>query len=127
VLPHTFTVVFIPSTCIRVEIIHNIMENKSTSNKSLCSCDPRWNGSWQFHLIKKDDTAVLIDHYRTSSNYWYRAYIQTRSQIKDLSADIERLRAEVDILATRYRENNIRDLKAQVVSQSLLSSIYYGS
>ena len=53
------------------------------------TCDPRWNASWAFRLLKVDDTAAMIHHYRLASAYWHKAYVVSQARCTSLAVQLE--------------------------------------
>ena len=79
------------------------------------TCDPRWNASWAFRLLKLDDTAAMIQHYRSASAYWHKAYVRSQASFASLAVQVEAVRVKLESIEAKLHGNEIHDLKEALV------------
>lgn len=79
------------------------------------TCDPRWNPSWAFRLLKLDDTAAMIQHYRSASAYWHKAYVTSQASFTSLAVQVEAVRLKLESIEAKLHGKEIHDLREALV------------
>ena len=86
-----------------------------TSPRGPGTCDPRWNASWAFRLLKVDDTAAMIHHYRLASAYWHKAYVASQANYTSLAAQLEAVWMKLENIEAKLHGDEIHALREALV------------
>ena len=79
------------------------------------TCDPRWNASWAFRLLRFDDTTAMIQHYRSASIYWHKAYVASQASFASLAAQVEAVRMKLESIEAKLHGDEIYALREALV------------
>jgi hypothetical protein len=83
--------------------------------KKQSSFDPRWDHSWSFHLLRFDDPAGILEHYRVSATHWREAFIKERSRMVSLMDELHKLRLRVDSMEVQIASRDLNSVKPFLV------------
>ncbi|KAK8121335.1 hypothetical protein PG999_005455 [Apiospora kogelbergensis] len=103
-------------------------QTEPTTHTTMCdassapmTCDPRWDGSWSFTLLRTDDISAMVDHYRYASRYWHESYRLAKLRSDVLSCRIDQLKLKIEVMEARIHGENLKDLK-KVLTQVITSN-----